>query len=507
MTAFVLRPGSLTLEDLRGLMKGGTAVELDGGCWAAVEASCEVVRTAAAADQPVYGVNTGFGSLARTRIPADDLRELQRRLVRSHAVGSGPPLADQVVRLVLLLKINSLARGHSGVGRPLIEALVALLNSGVLPCVPARGSAGASGDLAPLAHLALVLLGEGEVRIGGEIVSGAAGLRRAGLAPLALEAKEGLALLNGTQVSTALAAAGLLAIESVFAAALVAGALSVDAALASDVPFSAPIQEVRGQPGQSAVAGVLWGLLQGSGIRASHLACDRVQDPYSLRCQPQVMGACLDLITFAAGVIEREANAVSDNPLVFAEGGEILSGGNFHAEPVALAADILALAAAETGALSERRVSLLTNPHMSELPAFLVAEPGLNSGFMAAQIAAAALASENKSLAHPASIDSLPTTADQEDHVSMATFAARRLTDMAEITAAIVATELLAAAQGIELRRPLETSPPLRRALEAVRARSPFLDTDRPLAPDIAAVAALIEDGWFRSLVAVQAEP
>ena len=500
---FVLRPGSLTLGDMRALMDGGTAVALDAGSWAAVDAAAETVRRLAAGDERVYGINTGFGSLARTSIPEGDIRELQRRLVLSHCVGIGPPLPDPVVRLVLLLKANALARGYSGVGRPMIDALLALLNGGVCPAIPAKGSVGASGDLAPLAHVGAALIGEGEVRLGGETLPAADGLSRIGLAPLTLGPKEGLAMLNGTQVSTALAAAGLFAAEDVFAAALVAGAMSVDATLGSDAPFDPRIQEVRGQPGQTAVAKVLRELLHGSGIRASHLECNRVQDPYSLRCQPQVMGACLDLIGFAAGVIEREANAVSDNPLVFAECGEILSGGNFHAEPVAFAADTLALAIAEIGSLSERRIAMLTDASMSELPAFLVAEPGLNSGFMAVEIEAAALASENKSLAHPAGIDSLPTVANQEDHVSMATFAARRLGDMVENAAAIVAIELLAAAQGIDLRRPLATSAPLARAHAAVRERSSFLEADRPLKADIEAVRELIASGWFRALAPV----
>ncbi len=498
---FILRPGALTLDDLRALMAGGT-VALDPGAWPGVDAAAETVRAIAAEGKSVYGINTGFGSLARTSIPAADIEELQRRLVLSHSVGTGPLLSDAVVRLVLLLKINALARGHSGVRRRVIEAFLALLNNGVYPCVPAKGSVGASGDLAPLAHLAAVLLGADEARVDGQVVPASEGLERAGLEPLALGPKEGLALLNGTQVSTALAAAGLFAIENVFAAALVAGAMSVDATLGSDDPFDVRVQAVRGQPGQVAVAETLRGLLAGSAIRASHLTCDRVQDPYSLRCQPQVMGAARDLIDFAAGAIEREANAVSDNPLVFADTGEILSGGNFHAEPVAFAADVLALALAEVGALSERRVALITDTAMSGLPAFLVAEPGLNSGFMAAEISAAALASENKALAHPSSIDSLPTTANQEDHVSMATHAARRLSEMAENAATIVAIELLAAAQGIEFHRPLETSAPLLKALRAICARSPALDIDRALAPDINAMKALILDGWFADLLA-----
>jgi histidine ammonia-lyase len=504
MPRFALRPGALTLADLRGLLAGGVTIAIPEECWPAIDASARTVAAVVAKDEPVYGINTGFGLLARQRIQAGDVAELQRRLVRSHAVGTGDLLADESVRLVLTLKINALARGYSGVRRPVIEALTALYNADLLPAVPAKGSVGASGDLAPLAHLSLALIGEGEIRVAGRLTGAEAALRQAKLAPLTLEAKEGLALLNGTQVSTALAAQGLFAIENVFAAALVAGALSVDAAKGSDVPFDPRIQAVRGHPGQTHVAAALKTLLAGSPIRESHrTGDDRVQDPYSLRCQPQVMGAALDLIDFAAGTIEREANAVSDNPLVFSESREVLSGGNFHAEPIAFAADILALALAEIGALAERRIALLVDPAMSSgLPAFLVAAPGLNSGFMIAQVTAAALASENKSLAHPGSIDSLPTSANQEDHVSMATYAARRLGDMARNAADIIAIELLAAAQGVDMRRPLTTGPALQRTLREIRARAPFLDEDRSMAGDIKAVRMLIESGWFRTEIA-----
>jgi histidine ammonia-lyase len=504
MPDLVIRPGTLTLSDLRQLAAGGRTIALTPESWPRIDASARTVAEVVARGAPVYGINTGFGILARQRIAAEDVDELQRRLVRSHAVGTGEPLPDATVRLILALKVNALARGHSGVRRPVLEALIAFYNAGLLPEVPAKGSVGASGDLAPLAHLSLPLIGEGTFRMRDQITDAATALARAGLSPIALEAKEGLALLNGTQVSTALAALGLAAIENVFAAALVAGALSLDAAKGSDAPFDARIHSVRGQPGQSDVAAALKALIVGSAIRESHRSGDdRVQDPYSLRCQPQVMGAALDLIRTAAGTIEREANAVSDNPLVFAESGEIISGGNFHAEPVAFAADMLALAIAEIGSLSERRTTLLTDPAMSSgLPAFLVAEPGLNSGFMIAQVTAAALASENKALAHPASVDSLPTSANQEDHVSMATYAARRLSDMARNAADIVAIELLAAAQGVEMRKPLTTSPALAKVLREIRSRAAFLAQDRSMAPDIAAVRALIETGWFRGEIA-----
>jgi histidine ammonia-lyase len=383
-----------------------------------------------------------------------------------------------------------------------VDALCALVNAGVCPRIPAQGSVGASGDLAPLAHLSGVLLGIGEARVRGELLPAADALAAAGLEPLTLAPKEGLALLNGTQVSTALALAAVFRAEHVLAAALVAGALSADAIKGSDTPFDARIQTVRGHAGQIAVAEVLRELMAGSEIRASHLECERVQDPYSIRCQPQVAGACLDVLAHVSHVLETEANAVTDNPLVFTDTRAVLSGGNFHAEPVALAADYLALAIAEIGALSERRVALLIDAHLSGLPAFLVAEGGLNSGFMMAQVTAAALASENKSLAHPASVDSLPTSANQEDHVSMATFAARRLHDMLDNVANIVAIELLAAAQGIEFHRPQNSSPALEAAIAEIRRVSPRFTEDRSLSADIVAVAALVDDGRFRAAAA-----
>ena len=497
-----VRPGHVGLDEIRAIALADAPLALDPSCRAAVDAGARTVADIVAAGKTVYGVNTGFGKLAQTRIDDDRLADLQRNIVLSHAAGTGALLDDRAVRLTLALKVLSLARGHSGVRWEIVEALLALIEHRIYPCIPSKGSVGASGDLAPLAHLSAVLLGVGEARVGGEVVPAAEALARAGLEPVALAPKEGLALLNGTQVSTALALLGLFAAEDVFAAALVAGAMSVDAALGSDAPFDARLQALRGQPGQIAVAATLRRLLDGSEIRRSHLDCDRVQDPYSLRCQPQVMGACLDQMRHVAAVLSTEAAAVTDNPLVFPETGDVLSGGNFHAEPVALAADGLALAIAETGALSERRMALLIDSNLSGLPPFLTAEPGLNSGFMMAQVTAAALASENKSLAHPASVDSLPTSANQEDHVSMATFAARRLGDMAENTAGIVAIELLAAAQGLDVRRPLATSPALRQAHDAIRAVAPPLEGDRFMAPDIAAVTRLVADGAFTGFAA-----
>jgi histidine ammonia-lyase len=510
----ILQPGRLSLALLREVARGAVRIALEPGCAQSIARAAATVERIVAAGKPAYGINTGFGKLAHTHIPSEQLEALQRNLVLSHSAGVGAPLPDHVVRLILVLKIASLARGHSGVRPALIDALIALVNAEIYPVIPAKGSVGASGDLAPLAHLSAVLLGLGEASVpdpalapGAEsghaararsIVPATAALALAGLQPCTLAAKEGLALLNGTQVSTALALCGLFAAEDVFAAAVVAGAMSVDAAMGSDAPFDARIHALRGQPGQIAVAAVYRTLLAESPLRASHLVGDdKVQDPYSLRCQPQVMGACLDILRGTAGTLAIEANGVTDNPLIFPDTGEVLSGGNFHAEPVAFAADHLALALAEIGALSERRTALLVDPSLSGLPPFLVEEAGLNSGYMIAQVTAAALASENKSLAHPASVDSLPTSANQEDHVSMATFAARRLGDMAENSACIVAIELLAAAQGIDLRAPLVTSPLLRAAHAAIRQRVPFYAHDRLLAPDIEAVAAMIRAGDF----------
>ncbi len=492
-----LEPGQLTLAQLRRLCADAPAqVALAPSCRAGIAASAAQVRRATEGDAPVYGVNTGFGKLATQRIARDDLALLQLKLLRSHAVGVGEPLSQRVVRLILLLKATSLARGYSGVRERVIDGLLALHNRGVLPVIPCQGSVGASGDLAPLAHLSLPLIGEGEVFYQGERMPAAQALARAGLQPLELGAKEGLALINGTQVSTALALDALLTAERVFEAAVIAGGLTLDAARGSDAPFDARIHAVRGQPGQIACAGAYRALTAGSEIRQSHLENDdRVQDPYCLRCQPQVMGACLDQMRYAAQVLVREANAVTDNPLVFAQDGQMISGGNFHAEPVALVADALAVAIAEIGAISERRVAMLVDTVVSRLPPFLTPDPGLNSGFMIVHVTAAALASENKSLAHPASVDSLPTSANQEDHVSMATFAARRLQPMLRNTAHIVAIELLAAAQGIEFLRPLRSSPGLEGVLRLLRSVSPAMMADRSLAPDLQAVHDLVCNG------------
>jgi histidine ammonia-lyase len=490
-----LQPGQLALADLRAVWGAHLPVALASEARAAIEASSSMVDAIVAKGDPAYGINTGFGILAKAHIPHDQLAQLQRNLILSHAVGTGELLSDPVVRLILLTKIGSLARGYSGVRPIIVDTLVALYNAGVMPAIPAQGSVGASGDLAPLAHMTLAMLGVGQVRVDGRLMDAAEALRLAGIAPVTLAAKEGLALINGTQVSTALALHGLFMAERVLEAAMVTGALSVDAARGSDAPFDARVHAVRGQPGQIAAAAIYRELVAGSAIRASHLVGDeRVQDPYSLRCQPQVMGAVMDLVANAGRALLIEANAVTDNPLLF-EGGVIVSGGNFHAEPVAFAADTLALAIAEIGALAERRIALLIDANLSGLPAFLVREPGLNSGFMIAHVTAAALASENKSLAHPASVDSLPTSANQEDHVSMATFAARRLDQMAHNTAVIVAIELLAAAQGIEFHRPLTSSPHLEHVHAQLRQRVPAFEEDRFFAPDIEAARQMVVSG------------
>jgi histidine ammonia-lyase len=492
-----LTPGELTLTQLRRLCGSERIpVALAPACRAGIRASAELVRKATEGDAPVYGVNTGFGKLATTRIAKDDLAILQLKLLRSHAVGVGEPLGESVVRLILLLKAASLARGYSGVREEVVDTLLALHNQGLTPVIPCQGSVGASGDLAPLAHLSLPLIGEGEVFYQGERMPAAHGLERAGVKPIKLSAKEGLALINGTQVSTALAIDALLATDRLFEAAVISGALTLDAARGSDGPFDPRIHAVRGQPGQIACAAAYRSLAVGSEIRKSHLENDdRVQDPYCLRCQPQVMGACLDQMRHAAQVLVREANAVTDNPLVFAQEGQMLSGGNFHAEPVALAADGLALAIAEIGAITERRIAMLVDTVVSRLPPFLTPDPGLNSGFMIVHVTAAALASENKSLAHPASVDSLPTSANQEDHVSMATFAARRLQPMLKNTAHIVAIELLAAAQGIEFLRPLQSAPGLEGVLRLIRSVSPAMMQDRSLARDMEAIHHLVAAG------------
>jgi histidine ammonia-lyase len=496
-----IRAGKLTLSMLRQIHEQPTVLRLSAEDRSRIAVSSALVDKIIATGEAAYGINTGFGLLAQTRIPTEQLELLQRNLLLSHAAGVGEALPDAVVRLILALKINALARGHSGITMAVIEALLALLEHEVYPVIPAQGSVGASGDLAPLAHLSTVLLGIGQVRVRGATLPATDGLAAAGLRPIKLRAKEGLALINGTQVSTALALAALFGAEDVFGAALVAGSMSVDALKGSDSPFDARIHEVRGQPGQIAVAREYRELIAGSDIRASHLDCTRVQDPYSFRCQPQVMGACLDLIRNCSVTLGLEANAVTDNPLLFVEAGDVLSGGNFHAEPVAFAADILALALAEIGSLAERRVAVLVDPKMSGLPAFLVENSGLNSGFMIAQVTAAALVSENKAIATPCSVDSIPTSANQEDHVSMATHGARRLGSMVDNAAAVIGIELLAAAQGIDFHRPSRSSSSLEMVHAGIRGDVPFYAADRYFAPDIQAAQQWVKSGRFAPLV------
>jgi histidine ammonia-lyase len=490
-----LKPGCATLADWRAVA-AGAGVCIDSAALPAIEASARAVDAIVARGEPVYGINTGFGKLASVRIGPADLATLQRNIVLSHAAGVGQPMPAANVRLMMALKLASLGQGASGVRPETVALLEAMLARGVIPVIPSQGSVGTSGDLAPLAHLAAAMLGIGQVRLAGETMAADTALARAGLASITLGPKEGLALLNGTQFSTAEALVNLFAIEQVFHAALITGALSTDAARGSDTPFDARIHALRGHRGQIEVAAALRGLMAGSAIRASHLVNDdRVQDPYCLRCQPQVMGAVLDLARQATATLSAEANGVSDNPLIIAGSGEALSGGNFHGEPVAFAADMLAIALCEIGSLAERRIAMLIDPALSGLPAFLTPRPGLNSGLMLAQVTAAALVSENKQRAHPASVDSIPTCANQEDHVAMSAHASRRLAAMAENAVNVVAIELIAAAQGCDFHRPLASSAPLERARARLRERVPHLDDDRYLAPDIATAAHLVRSG------------
>ena len=494
---------AISLVHVKAALAGPVSVTLSPKARGLIVKSAETVARLLKTGDAIYGVNTGFGKLAKTRIAHEDLSKLQINIVRSHAAGVGAPLDAGVVRLIMLLKINALSQGASGISIAAMDALVTLINADVLPIIPGQGSVGASGDLAPLAHLSLALIGEGKVLVNGFPLSGLEGLTTVGLKPVALGPKEGLALLNGTQVSTALALFGLVAAECNAAAAILAGALSIDAVMGSDTPFDPRIHALRPHPGQILAAAHFRRLLSGSAIRASHLVHDeRVQDPYSFRCQPQVMGACLDVLANAARTLMIEANGVSDNPLVFAEDGAVLSGGNFHAEPVAFAADMIAMAVAEMGSLAERRIAALIDSTISMLPPFLIRNPGLNSGFMIPQCTAAALMSENKQMSHPASVDSAPTSANQEDHVSMATHGARRLGPMNANLARIIAIELMASTEGIDFRRPLKSSKPLEETHALVRLKAASREQDREFSTDIEAVAEMIEQGKFKPLVA-----
>jgi len=492
----------LTLDAISEVARAARRVEVSAGARAAMDRARRVVDAVVAAGDAapaVYGVNTGFGALAEVRISSAQVTRLQQNLVRSHAAGVGAPLPREAVRAMMLLRAAVLATGRSGARAVCCERLCDLLNAGVHPVIPARGSVGASGDLAPLAHLALGMIGEGLAEYMGETIPADEALRRARLAPVVLEAKEGLTLLNGTQHMTAVGGLAVLDAEVACRVADVAGALSLEALKGTARAFDPRVAAARPHPGQIAVAAALRALLAGSEIAESHKDCGKVQDPYSLRCMPQVHGASRDVLAFARTVLEREAASSTDNPLVFLDGpdgDELISGGNFHGQPIALALDAAALAVAELANISERRVEQLVNPHLSSgLPPFLAADSGLNSGFMIAQVSAAALVSENKILAHPASVDSIPSSAGREDHVSMGATAALKLATIGDHVRTVLAIELLCAAQGLDLRRPLRTTAPLEAVHAAIRARVPAMMVDRPLAPDIAAVRALIDDG------------
>jgi len=495
VTIITLKPGAVPLADWRGIYRGDD-LRLDPSAAPVIRASAEAVKRILAKGEPVYGINTGFGKLAGVRIAEADLALLQRNIVLSHSAGTGAPSPVPVVRLMLALKLASLAQGASGVRPETVALLEAMLARGLTPVIPVQGSVGASGDLAPLAHMAATMIGVGEIFMGGQRLPAAAALAGAGLAPLVLGPKEGLALLNGTQFSTANALAALFEVEALHRSALITGALSTEAAKGSDTPFDPRIHALRRHAGQIETAAALRTLMAGSAIRASHVLGDaRVQDPYCLRCQPQVMGAALDIMRQSATTLEDEANGVSDNPLIFPDTDEALSGGNFHAEPVAFAADILALAICEIGSIAERRIAMLVDPALSGLPAFLTPQPGLNSGFMIPQVTAAALVSENKQRAYPASVDSIPTSANQEDHVSMAAHGARRLLEMAENLGAVLGIELLAAAQGCDFHAPLTSSDTLEGARARLRREVPSLDHDRHMHPDMEAANAIIRSG------------
>lgn len=508
--SLMLKPGNLNLTTLRDVYDSPTHITLDTGCIQAINQSQQAVQQVIDEDRIVYGINTGFGLLANTKISKQELQILQRKIVLSHAAGTGDYLSDKVTRLMMILKINSLSRGFSGIRLSVIDALIKLVNAEVYPCVPAKGSVGASGDLAPLAHLVLPLLGEGKVRINGQIEDAITGLEKAGIQPIQLAPKEGLALLNGTQTSTALALKGYFLAQDLLASTIMVGATTLEAALGSRAPFDERIHLARGQQGQIDIAAAFRKVLTPqSEIGTSHIKCEKVQDPYSLRCQPQVLGACLQQIRHAGDILQTEANGVTDNPLVFInqhedgslDSADIISGGNFHAEPVAMVADNLAISIAEIGALSERRMAMLIDSNLSKLPPFLVENGGVNSGFMIAQVTAAALASENKTYAHPASVDSLPTSANQEDHVSMATFAARRLQDMADNTFTILAVEWLAACQGLDFRAPKLSSPLIELGKQRLRDSVSFYDEDRYFAPDIEAAKQLLKNRALADLL------
>jgi histidine ammonia-lyase len=494
-TQIVLDGASLTLQGLEAAAMGDAEIRLAPSAREAVAAARRVVDEVVTSGRVVYGVTTGFGNFAEVAIPLDKLERLQLNLVRSHSAGVGEPLCEPETRALMVLRANTLARGMSGVRPETLELLIAILNARIHPIVPSQGSVGASGDLAPLAHLALALVGEGACVVGGRVVPAREALEAAGLAPIHLQAKEGLALINGTAFIVGVGGLAVAEAQRLARTADVAGALTLDALMGSDGPFDPRLHAPRPHPGQQASARNLRRLLAGSEIRESHRGCGKVQDAYSLRCIPQVHGACRDALSYATSAFSVELNAATDNPMVLAETGEILSGGNFHGQPVAIAADVGAIAVAELGAISERRTDRLLNPALSGLPAFLTKEGGLNSGLMMAQVTSAALASENKALAHPASVDSIPTSAGKEDHVSMGATAAWKCSRSVANARRILAVELIAACQALEFRRPLRTSPPLRAVAELVRSRVPPLEEDRPPGVDIEAVAELVRCG------------
>lgn len=497
MEEILIKAGAMNERDIKKVLAGNNRLVLDDSCIPAIDAAAALVSQVVDEDKTVYGVNTGFGLLADRKIATEDLKQLQRNIVLSHACGTGKLLDDDITRLIVVLKINSLAQGYSGVRRILIDRMLQLMNAGVLPVIPSKGSVGASGDLVPLAHMAMMLIGEGKVKFQNAIIDAKLAHQKLSLQALELAPKEGLALLNGMQVSNSIALKAVFTTEKYFNTAMISGCLSVEAASASDKPFDERIHRVRGHQAQIDCAHEYLSLLDESEIRHSHRDCSRVQDPYSLRCQPQVMGACLTQLRAAKAVLLTEANAVSDNPLVFARQGEIISGGNFHGEILAMAADNLSLAIAEIGGLAERRIALLIDKHLSGLPAFLVKEGGLNSGFMLAHVTAAAHASDNKALSHPHSVDSLPTSANQEDHVSMATNASLRLSAMLDNTATILAIELLAACQGLEFHKPLKTSEKLQKAYDLLRRNVAPYDQDRYFSPDIEQIKQQVISGDF----------
>jgi histidine ammonia-lyase len=510
-----LTGSTLSLDDIARVVYDGEPASLSAEACTRVDAARAVIDAHAAQGRAVYGVNTGFGALADVAIPHDQLSTLQLNLLRSHAAGVAEPLPVPAVRALMLLRANVLAKGFSGIRRSTLEALLAMLNAGVHPLVPSRGSVGASGDLAPLAHLALVLVGEGRaaitsVRGGGEaphagaFVPGAEALAKVGLRPVALAPKEGLALINGTQASAAVLALAVRAATRAARAADIAAAMTVDALRGSMHPFEARIHAARAVPGQAAAAANLWALLAGSAINKSHQDCGRVQDAYTLRCAPQVHGSAREAIAFARRLVDIEANAATDNPMVFAETGEIVSGGNFHGAPVALAADTLAIGIAQLATISERRTDRLMTPHESGLPAFLVRDSGLNSGLMMAHVTAAALTSEIKTLAHPAAADTIPTSAGREDHVSMSMGAALKASRAVDLATLVVSIEILAAAQALDLLAPLTTSAPLERVRRTVRDRVPTLTTDRPPADDIRAIASLVSSGALEDAAGIE---